>query len=558
MPLAIGTGGGSYTPETFVWEDKKLERDFATYTNDWDVPRYVEIGITGLGDTDYAYTNFLIDGKYHASLGKQGLNTRDMSQGMFIVPAGSTYTLEKDGNAVIGNWWEARMPVALGAGGSGTPSSFARIVDKKAKTVAGGSSVAGIQVRDLNTIQYDDDNIVSLSGNDFTLQAGTYVINYSAPANRVEAHNVNLFDVTDNATVNVGTINYSLDNASNTSYGNYSVTLTEPHTYRVTHQTEVAKASNGLGSLNPVTDGIFTTVDIQKVGSGGSGSGDSIWTDVDGVATYDGDVNIKGGTLDLRALTTGADFSTIKSDAENGINFDVYGSTRMSIKSGGVTTSQDMTVFGVTVGKGKGNLNTVLGDGALSANTTGGDTVAVGNGALRLNNTGSRNTAVGYNSLTKATNVKENTAIGWGALAKATEGSVNTSVGDSSLANLETGGYNTAVGNAALTSVTTGDQNVGIGRSAGNQLTTGSNVICIGYNSNPSSPSVSNEVTIGNDSITSTRLKGTVTSNGTPLTTALDVDTAIDRKLAIKDKLIEKLSARLDELEQKFNNGGGK
>ena len=87
MPLAIsgGSGGGSYTPETFVWEDRKLERDFATYTNDWDVPRYVEIGITGLGDTDYAYANFLIDGKYHASLGKQGLNTRDMSQGMFIV-----------------------------------------------------------------------------------------------------------------------------------------------------------------------------------------------------------------------------------------------------------------------------------------------------------------------------------------------------------------------------------------------------------------------------------------------------------------------------------------
>jgi hypothetical protein len=159
------------------------------------------------------------------------------------------------------------------SGGGGTPSSFARIVDKKPKTVAGGSSVAGIQVRDLNTIEYDNDNIVTLDGNDFTLQAGTYVINYSAPANRVEAHNANLFDVTDNQTVNTGTANYSLDNASNTSYGNYSVTLTEPHTYRVTHNTEVAKSSSGLGNLNPVNDGIFTTVDIQKVGTGGASSG---------------------------------------------------------------------------------------------------------------------------------------------------------------------------------------------------------------------------------------------------------------------------------------------
>ena len=89
------------------------------------------------------------------------------------------------------------MPVAVGTGG--TPSSFARIVDKKPATVAGGSSIAGTQNRDLNTIQYDDDNIVTLVDNDFTLQAGTYVINYSAPANRVEAHNVSLYDYTDSA-----------------------------------------------------------------------------------------------------------------------------------------------------------------------------------------------------------------------------------------------------------------------------------------------------------------------------------------------------------------------
>jgi hypothetical protein len=169
------------------------------------------------------------------------------------------------------------MPVAVGTGGgSGTPSSFARIVDKKAKTVAGGSSVAGTQSRTLNTIEYDDDNIVTLDGNDvsFTLQAGTYIINYSAPANKVGAHNVHLYDLTDSQFVHTGTTNYSLDNASNTSFGNYSVTLTEPHSYKVTHYTEEAK-TNGLGNLNPVNDGIFTTVDIQKVGTGGASSSGS-------------------------------------------------------------------------------------------------------------------------------------------------------------------------------------------------------------------------------------------------------------------------------------------
>ena len=102
----------------------------------------------------------------------------------------------------------------------------------------------------------------------------------------------NLFDVTDNQTVNTGTINYTLDNASNTSYGNYSVTLTEPHTYRVTHSTEVAK-TNGLGNLNPVNDGIFTTVDIQKVGTGGASSGGgtpATWVNFNGITG-----EIKGG-----------------------------------------------------------------------------------------------------------------------------------------------------------------------------------------------------------------------------------------------------------------------
>ena len=74
-----------------------------------------------------------------------------------------------------------------------------------------------------------------------------------------------------------------------------------------------------------------------------------IWTEVGDVASYDGDIAVKGGTIDIRDYKSGADFSTITTSAENGINFDVYGSTRMSIKSGGVSTTQDMTVNGKKV-----------------------------------------------------------------------------------------------------------------------------------------------------------------------------------------------------------------
>ena len=77
---------------------------------------------------------------------------------------------------------------------------------------------------------------------------------------------------------------------------------------------------------------------------------------------------------------------------------------------------------------------------------------------------------------------------------------------------------------------------------AGGDLTTGSNVTCIGYQAQASSPSATNEVTIGNPDVTVVRM-----GNGTPLTTT----TYVQEQLAIKDKLIEKLSARLDELEKR-------
>ena len=142
--------------------------------------------------------------------------------------------------------------------------------------------------------------------------------------------------------------------------------------------------------------------------------------------------------------------------------------------------TSDMTVNGVTVGTGSGTLNTVVGDGALSTNTAGGDNTAVGNGALRANE-GSRNTALGYNALTKATDANNTTAVGW----------------------------------AALGALTTGVDNIAIGKSSASTLTSGNNNIVIGTSAQPSAPGVDNEVTIGNNNVTKTILKGEVQFIGT-------------------------------------------
>ncbi len=213
--------------------------------------------------------------------------------------------------------------------------------------------------------------------------------------------------------------------------------------------------------------------------------------------------------------------------------------------------------------------------------------VTVGKGV----GTGIRNTTVGEEAIPSNTTGNNNTTVGYQASFKNETGAKNTSLGSQALYENVSGSFNTAVGQYALLKVD-GQTNTALGYEAGKTLTSGSNNTFIGYGAQPSAPNVSNEVTIGNDDVTKTRLKGDIYANGTAnitkkLTCAnltmtgypttgpgseyapnmyIDDDGSIfksgfvtnyiteeevDKKLAIKDKLIEKLSARLDELEKR-------
>jgi hypothetical protein len=120
----------------------------------------------------------------------------------------------------------------------------------------------------------------------------------------------------------------------------------------------------------------------------------------------------------------------------------------------------DLTVNGVKVGKGLGNVatNTAVGNSALSSNTTGGN-----------------NTSMGYQSL------KNNTI-----------GDYNISIGNYSLLTNTTGLYNTAIGHAA---------NV-----AANNLT---NATAIGYQA---SAPASNSIQLGNTLVENVKTSGSLTS----------------------------------------------
>jgi hypothetical protein len=126
--------------------------------------------------------------------------------------------------------------------------------------------------------------------------------------------------------------------------------------------------------------------------------------------------------------------------------------------------------------------NTVLGDDALSNNTTGLFNTATGFDALLSNTSGNSNTATGAEALPSNTTGSGNTANGSGALNNNTFGDRNTATGASALHYNTVGRDNTATGTEALYSNTTGADNTATGFDALLYNTTGYYNTATGYN----------------------------------------------------------------------------
>ena len=148
--------------------------------------------------------------------------------------------------------------------------SVAVIEDQKASGTNGGTFTSGAwYTRDLNTITSDLDSIVSLSANQFTLQAGTYVIEASAPAYTVNKHKIKLRNITDSTDELIGSSErvdeYSSGN--NRSFIDDVITITSAKTFEIKHQCAVTKSDNGLGvNSNFGVNEIYAKIKITKIG----------------------------------------------------------------------------------------------------------------------------------------------------------------------------------------------------------------------------------------------------------------------------------------------------
>ena len=165
----------------------------------------------------------------------------------FTVPSGAT--LANSGTAT----------------GFGLFSSYAIIADQKAQNTDGGTATSGAwRERDLQTEIADPDGIVSISSNQFTLGAGSYLIRWSAEADMVSEHQTRLYDVTGTAEVEVGASSKVWTTATTSSTGAARVSPSSSNVYSIEHQVETTSATIGWGTAANFGVEQYTTVEIFK------------------------------------------------------------------------------------------------------------------------------------------------------------------------------------------------------------------------------------------------------------------------------------------------------
>ena len=164
------------------------------------------------------------------------------------------------------------------ADSGGLFSSYAILEDQKSNgTDAGGITSGSWVKRDLNTETSDPDGIVSLSSDQFTLGAGTYLIKWRAPG-----YHCNIFctqlKVTSGTFVHNGADSSAV--AGDPTYcrdlyhygyseGAARITITGDKTFEIQQQASTTANTNGLGLSSPFNAGVevYTRVEIYKEAS---------------------------------------------------------------------------------------------------------------------------------------------------------------------------------------------------------------------------------------------------------------------------------------------------
>jgi hypothetical protein len=130
----------------------------------------------------------------------------------------------------------------------------------------GGTFTSGAwRLRNLNIEDFDTGGDCTLSSNQFTLVAGTYEIQVSAPAAGVNAHQCRLWNATDSSVEALGSSEYAGSGVGSNSLFNVRVVYTANKTLQVEHQCQTTSLTVGFGVGTTFAPSVFTQVIIHRV-----------------------------------------------------------------------------------------------------------------------------------------------------------------------------------------------------------------------------------------------------------------------------------------------------
>ena len=149
--------------------------------------------------------------------------------------------------------------------------SYALLADRHGATAGdrGTFSTGAWRTREINTEVVDTDNIVTLSSNQFTLQAGTYQIKFGACAYKVNRHITRLRQISPAATIAAGSSQYSYASSADLSWsrGFARFTITQATAYEIQHYCQTSQSDNGFGFQMTYSTSDYVQVEIYKEAS---------------------------------------------------------------------------------------------------------------------------------------------------------------------------------------------------------------------------------------------------------------------------------------------------
>ena len=148
-------------------------------------------------------------------------------------------------------------------------SKTAYLKDIKANNTKGGTPTAGsYATRDLNTSEGDTSIINSLTSNQFSLLAGTYLIHIVAPGYSMGRNKIRLQNITDVSTEFIG-VNAIFNSSGAHNVNTFAagrVVIAGTKTFEVQHRAAAALSTNGFGdAMAHGDDEIYTIVTITQI-----------------------------------------------------------------------------------------------------------------------------------------------------------------------------------------------------------------------------------------------------------------------------------------------------